>query len=120
MTSVTKLFHGRIKQIEVRPDSKRKKMYRKLCKLDSCKGLSGAPCGLSQSKRMFEGMTNIVQSMWAVVLGDTIPDTFGFVWRTETSLEDITVQKITSVLGALKGSTFAFHIQKLAQNEWIS
>ena len=67
--------------------------------LDKCNHIR-APCSKSSYDQpwMFEGMTNNVKPMWAVVVGGGYTrHTFGFVWDTTVSPNDITVQEITSV-----------------------
>lgn len=64
---------------------------------DACRVGKAWPTLAGLSPWLFDGMTNKNTPMWAVVIGKVYGDVLGFVWATETSRTDVTVQEITGV-----------------------
>jgi|SRR5271156_537879 len=64
---------------------------------EKCRTLRSCPWKGGPMPWMFEGMTNNVKPMWAVLVGGRFGNTLGFVWDTTVSPNDISVQEITAV-----------------------
>jgi hypothetical protein len=62
--------------------------------LDSCQIVTGMPCFSGPTPWTITGMTNNIKPMWAIIIDIHI---LAFVWKTETSPDDITIQEITGV-----------------------